>query len=582
MTTLIEPQLPLDIPLTLAPRQGRPALHHNAPHALLVRAQGRLVALSAILTCAFLVVGLRLVDATVLQPARTQPEIAGPSNPGAAPILRADITDRNGELMATSLPTQSLYADPAKLIDPVAAAKGLAEALPDLKYEEILDKLSSARRFVWIKRNLTPDEVYRANALGFPGLEFQPESSRLYPAGTSAVHVLGFTDVDNHGLGGIERGLNDRLISGTGPVALSIDLRLQHIMERELQKSITDFKAVGGAGLVMDAWTGEILAAVSLPDFEPVSAGSASDEARFNRFALGSYELGSVMKLITVTAGLESGRMNLGSFYDASQPLRYGRFTINDFHPEHRWLSVAEIFTYSSNIGAARMAMDMGPAVEKDFFCKLGLCNTLRTELAENGDARVPAEWKELDAMTISFGHSIAVTPLQFVRAGAATITGHLVTPTFLRREGSAQQLGPQVVSDQTVDQIRRVMRANVLVGSGGQANAEGYLVGGKTGTAEKTTGHRYSRDANLSSFFGAFPMNNPRYIVFAMVDEPQGNTSSHGFRTGGWTAAPVVGRVIAQMGPLYGIAPQDAASPQVRQALSLDIKTRATQRETY
>ncbi len=578
--TYIEPQLPLDIPLTLAPRQGRPALNRSAPHALITCAQGRLVALGSVLTLGFLIVALRLVDATLLQPAVE--EIAAPVGPGVEQPLRADILDRNGEVLATSLPTQSLFADPAKLIDPVATARGLAEALPDIKYEELLDKLSSARRFVWLKRNLTPDEVYRVNALGFPGLEFQRDSTRVYPAGATTVHLLGFTDVDGNGLGGIERGMQSRLIDGAAPLNLSVDLRLQHIMARELQKAVTDYRAIGGTGIIMDAFTGEVLSAVSLPDFQPQAAGTAGDEARFNRFAMGSYELGSVMKMITTAAGLESGRMTLDSFYDASQPLRYGRFTINDFHAEKRWLSVAEIFTYSSNIGAARMALDMGPAFERQFFCRLGLCDTLRMELAEKGDSISPAEWKELTAVTISYGHGLSVTPLHFVRAAAATVTGHLVTPTFLRRENVRVPLGPQVVSARTADLMRRVMRANVVVGSGGKAEAPGYLVGGKTGTAEKTTGRRYSTNANFSSFMGAFPMNNPRYMVFVMLDEPQGNASTHGYRTGGWTAAPVVGRVISQMGPLYAMPPQSMEDPQVREALSIDIKTRMQRRETY
>lgn len=579
MTSMIEPQLPLDIPLTLAPRQGRPALNRSTPHALLTCAQGRLVALGAMMTAAFLIVTLRLVDATVLQPTN---ELAAPVGPGVEQPLRADITDRNGEVLATSLPTQSLFADPAKLIDPVETARGLARALPDLKYEELLDKLSSARRFVWLKRNLTPDEVYRVNALGFPGLEFQKESVRVYPAGATTVHALGFTDVDGRGLGGIERGMQNRLVDNTAPLNLSLDLRLQHIMARELQKGISAFRAIGGTGIIMDAWTGEVLSAVSLPDFQPKDAGTAGDEARFNRFAMGTYELGSVMKMITTAAGLESRRMSLDTFFDATQPLRYGRHTINDFHAERRWLSVAEVFTYSSNIGAGRMALEMGVPFERAFFCRLALCTNLRMELAETGDAISPPEWKEINGVTIAFGHGLSVTPLHFVRAAAATVTGHLVTPTFLRREAVSAPLGPQVVSERTVDLMRRVMRANVLVGSGKQAEAPGYLVGGKTGTAEKTAGRRYSANANLSSFMGAFPMNNPRYMVFVMLDEPQGNASTHGYRTGGWTASPIVGRVIAQMGPLYGIAPQDAEDPAMRAALSLDIKTRRQVRETY
>ena len=582
MSTPDESQLPLDIPITYAPRQGRQPLNRSGPHALLAQAQRRMVSLIILATGFFLILSLRLIDATLLQPAHTQQASLGPAQPGEKHPLRADILDRNGEVLATSLPTQSLYADPARLIDPVATARGLVETLPGLKYEETLDKLTSSRRFVWIKRNLSPDEVYNTNALGFPGLEFQEESTRLYPAGATATHITGFTNVDGQGMGGIERGLDARLSEGGQAVNLSIDLRLQHIMSREIEKAMREFSAIDGMGLIMDAWNGEILAAVSLPDYRPNDAASASDEARFNRFALGSYELGSVMKLLTTAAGLESGRMTLDSFYNAVDPLKFGRFTIKDFHAEHRWLSVAEVFTYSSNIGAARMALDMGPAFMHQFFCKLALCEPLKTELAESGDPMVPAEWKELNTATISFGHGIAITPLQFVRAGAATLTGHLVMPTFVRQDGATAPSGPEVVNTKAVDQIRRAMRANVLVGSGKQADVPGYLVGGKTGTAEKNQGRRYSAHANLSSFFAGFPMNNPRYVVFVMIDEPQGTKETYGFRTGGWTAAPAVGRIIAQMGPLYGIAPQSADDPAIKQALSLDIKTRATQRETF
>lgn len=578
----VEQHLPLDIPLTLAPRQGRTPLNRTAPHSVLAQAQTRLVAVGAFTVAAFLIVALRLVDATLLQPDAVNPALAGPTNLNAPLVLRADITDRKGELLATSLPTQSLYADPARLLDPVEAARALSKTFPDLKYEELLDKLSTARRFVWIKRNLTPEDVYRANALGLPGLEFQQESTRIYPAGSATVHTIGFTDVDGKGLGGIERGLNTRMLEGGQPVALSLDLRLQHLVEREVQRAIDEHRAVGGAGLVMDIYTGEMLAAVSLPDFAPGQAATAGDEARFNRFALGTYELGSVMKVITTAAGLESGRMTLDSFYDASKPLQYGRFTINDYHPERRWLSVAEIFLHSSNIGAARMALEMGPAMTRDYFCKLGLCQDMKTELAENGDAIVPREWKELTAVTASFGHGLSVTPLHMMRATAATLSGYLVTPTFLRQAETDHPLGNRVLSERTVDQMRRIMRANVVAGSGGKADAEGYLVGGKTGTAEKTQGRRYSKDANLSSFIGAFPMNDPRYLVMVMIDEPQGNKETHGFTTGGWVSAPVVGRIVAQMGPLYGIIPHKPDEPEIKRALSLDIKSRSEELETY
>lgn len=580
--THIEPQLPLDIPLSHAPRQQRGLRGRVGPHSSLACAQSRLVLLGTAFAAMFSIVALRLIDATLLQPAADIPALAGPAQPGTILPTRANLTDRNGELLATSLPVQSLYADPAKLLDPVEAARGIASALPELKFEDVLDKLMSAKRFVWIKRALTPEEVYRVNALGQPGLEFETEQSRLYPAGPATAHVIGYTDVDGKGLSGLERGLNEQLTQGGQPVALSLDLRLQHILEREMNAAIKDFRAVGGAGVVMDLYSGEVLAAVSLPDYKPADVANAGEEARFNRFALGSYEFGSVLKIINTAAALESGQVSLNSFYDATKGLRFGRHTINDFRPENRELSVAEIFIHSSNIGSAKMAMDMGGAYQRDFICKLGLCGPLKTELPEMGPAQVPAHWAEVNSATIAFGHGISFTLLHLMQAVGATLTGHLVTPTFVKHERVAAPLGAEVVSYATVDKMRRLMRANAVAGSGKNANIAGYFVGGKTGTAEKTTGRRYSTEARLSSFIAAFPMDNPRYLIHVMIDEPRPNAHSQGYATGGWVAAPVVGRVIEQMGPLYGMAPRAADDAQARRALQLDIRSRREPIETY
>ena len=583
MNNEIELHLPLDIPVSTAPRSSHASVPRTGPHALLARAQTRLVVLSAGFCGLFLLVALRLVDATLLQSGQ-EVNALGPNPNAAAPVLRADITDRNGEMLATSLPTKSLYADPKRIIDPVEAAKALAGALPDLSYEEILDKLTSTRRFVWLKRNLSPDEIYSVNALGQPGLEFQDENVRIYPAGSSVVHVTGVTDVDGHGLGGIERGLDTRLGTGGSAVALSLDLRLQHLMERELS-AIKSFSAVGGTGMIMDIRSGELLAAVSLPDYAPGGLSTAGEEARFNRFSLGTYELGSVMKIVNTAAALESGRITLDSFFNAGEPIRYGRFTINDYHPVHRPLSVAEIFIYSSNICSARMALEFGPAFQHDFICRVGLCETIKTELPELGAPQIPSDWKEINAMTIAFGHGISITPLHLVRAAATTLNGgYLVTPTFLRHEAVTAPLGPSVLSARTSGLMRRIMRANVTHedGSGHSAEVPGYFVGGKTGTAEKTQGRRYSQNARISSFLGAFPMDNPHYIVFAMVDEPKPNAQSYGFATGGWVAAPVVGKVIAQMAPLLGMAPRPVDDPAAREALSLDIRSRREQVASY
>lgn len=583
--TGIELQLPLDIPLSTAPRQGRPLIGLPTASTPMARARNRMLLVSSVFAMAFLLVGVRLIDATILS--TPSGGTAGFAAPGSAAdnIHRADITDRNGALLATSLPTQSLYVEPRRVLDSVAAARALVDVLPALSYEDVLEKITSGRQSVRLARSLTPDEVYRVNALGVPGFVFQTEMTRLYPAGASVVHAIGYTDVDGNGLSGLERGMDARLKQGGAPVASSIDLRLQHIMERELGGAIEEFRAVGGAGIVMDTWTGEVLAAVSLPDYAPADVGTAGDEARFNRYALGVYELGSVMKVINTAAALESGRVGVTSFYDASKPLQIGRFAINDFHPEHRWLSTPEVFLYSSNIGAARMALEMGGPFQHEFLCKVGLCTALPLELGEVGHPMMPQRWPDITVATVAFGHGISVTPLHLVRATATIMNGgHLVTPTFLARPAPDTPQGPVVVSERTVDLMRRIMRANVTSpeGSGGRAEVPGYFVGGKTGTAEKTVGRRYSQDARLSSFIATFPSYNPRYVVYAMLDEPRGNASTHGFATGGWVAAPLVGRVIAQMGPLYGMKPLAPDDADAVRALSLEVRTRRPESASY
>ncbi len=582
--TGIELQLPLEIPLSTAPRQGRPQIGLPTGTTPMAVARNRMLLVSSLFAMAFLMVTVRLVDATLLNAASPQITLNS-AGEAVTTANRADITDRNGELLATSLPTQSLYAEPKRILDVVAAARALIDVLPSLKYEEVLEKMTSARQSIRIARSLTPDEVYRVNALGVPGFVFQTEMTRIYPAGASVVHAVGYTDVDGNGLSGLERGLDTRLKQGGGAVATSLDLRLQHIMERELANTIEEFRAVGGAGVVMDAWTGEILAAVSLPDFAPADINTAGDEARFNRYALGVYELGSVMKVINTAAALESGRANVNDFFDASRPLQIGRFTINDYHREGRWLSVPEVFLYSSNIGAARMALEMGGAFQHEFLCRVGLCTALPLELGEVGRPLLPARWPDVTVATVAFGHGISLTPLHLVRATATIMNGgHLVAPTFLAQPAPVAPQGPVVVSAHTVDLMRRIMRANVTSpeGSGGKADVPGYFVGGKTGTAEKTVGRRYSQDARLSSFVAAFPAYNPRYIVYAMIDEPRGTASTHGFATGGWVAAPMISRVIAQMGPLYGMKPLAPDDADAVRALSLEVRTRRAESASY
>lgn len=585
----IELALPLDIPLAQeAVRQSRGfRTHGGGVHANLLNAQSRITFVAFAMIAVFLVVALRLTDSMILdgkyetQP--TDPNSMKAIEPGDKVSPRADILDRTGTMLATSLPTQSLYADPKRIIDAEATAGALVKTLPDLSYEEVLAKLKSQKRFVWIKRHLSPDDVFKTNALGEPGLEFQDDYMRLYPAGADAVQVLGYTDVDGHGLAGIERGQNSRLVTENAPMTLALDLRLQHIVKREVQKGIDAFSAIGGAGVVMDITTGEVLAGVSLPDFNPLQAGVASDEARFNRFALGTYELGSMFKIMNTAAAFESGRITMNSFYDASAPIHIGRFRISDFEPERRALSVGEILIHSSNIGSARMALDFGPAYQKEFLCKLGLCDTLTTELSENAHPLIPNPWREVNAMTIAFGHGISVTPMHLMRAVASILNGgRLITPTFLKRSEGAGPDGPQVVSMKTVWQVRKLLRANAVLGSGKNANVPGFFVGGKTGTAEKTQGKSYSKNARISSFIGAFPMDNPKYLILVMIDEPRPNAKSYGFATGGWVSAPVVGRIVEQMTTLYAIPPRPLDDEAARKALELVIPSRKEVLDSY
>ena len=303
---------------------------------------------------------------------------------------------------ATNLVTASLYANPREVPNSRTAAAALSKVIPELRQDEVEAKLASDKSFVWLKRNLTPKQQYAVNRLGIPGLSFQREERRVYPHGSLAAHIIGFTDIDNHGIAGIERQFESRLAEEHAPLALSMDIRLQHILREELSRSVHDFNAIGGAGVVLDAKTGEVLAMVSLPDFDPNEPGRASADTRFNRATLGVYEMGSVFKVFTTAMALDAGVTSLKGGYDASHPIKVARYTITDYHAKNRWLSVPEIFIYSSNIGSAKMALDVGPEGQRAFLKKLGMLSPVALELPELGDPQGPAQWKELAAMTIA------------------------------------------------------------------------------------------------------------------------------------------------------------------------------------
>jgi cell division protein FtsI (penicillin-binding protein 3) len=542
-------------------------------------ARTRLLIGGALMAAAFFVVGVRLFDLVVFNENESQRRAASREIVRPATMSRADIVDRNGVLLATSLSTASLFANPRKISDPASAAARLVEILPDLSEEVIAARLAADKGFVWLRRNLTPTQQFEINRLGIPGFDFEAEERRVYPHGRLAGHIVGFTNIDNAGLAGIEQSMDSAITGNAGPLKLSIDIRVQQIARQELSDQIDKFKAIGGGAIVLDARTGEVVSMVSLPDFDPNDPARAPDETRFNRNTLGVYELGSVFKIFNHAIALETGAANMAKSYDATKPIKISRFRISDYHPENRWLTVPEIFKLSSNIGSAKMALDIGSENQRKYLGHLGLLRRTSIELPEQALPMYPARWRDINTMTISYGHGIAVSPLHLVSAVAATVNGGILRPATLMRAKSTETGGVQVFSAETSDNMRRLLRLVVENGTGRNASAPGYLVGGKTGTAEKQVNGSYKRNALISSFVGVFPSTEPRFVVYVMLDEPKGIRESFGYATGGWTAAPVVGGIIQRMAPLFGIAPLDETAPDIVRALNVNASAGATAR---
>ena len=523
--------------------------------------RNRLLVTGIVLSLAFAAIGVRLVDLTVFQ-AGGEPRLAQiESNPEVA-SGRADIVDRNGILLATSLPTASLFADPSAVLNAQEVADKLITELPELNHQELLGKLKTKSRFVWITRNLTPKQHYKVNRLGLPGLGFQRGERRVYPHGRLAAHALGLTDVDGRGIAGLEQNF-DRALRAGNRIQVSLDIRIQSMMRQELAAAVREFRAIGAAGVVLDANSGELVSLVSLPDFDPNEPSSAGPETAFNRVTKGVYEMGSTFKLFTAAMALDSGTVDLNSSYDASQPIKISRFTIRDFHAKNRWLSVPEIIVYSSNIGAAKMAVDVGTKTQRDYLDRFGLLRPAALELPEVGKPLVPKRWRKINTMTIAYGYGIAVSPLQLASGVAVLVNGgRYVPPTVLKTVAGNSSTGKRVLSEETSELMRGLMRLVVTNGTGRKAASKGYIVGGKTGTTDKLAVRGYRKNATLSSFVGAFPMNAPRYIVLVMVDEPKGNKRTSNYATGGWVAAPAVGRIVQRMASLIGMAPDRQPEP--------------------
>ena len=535
-----------------------------AERASLAKSRNRYRLACLAFALSFLAIAVRLVT---LGFAAVEPGYGGIHDISTT-VHRTDILDRNGRMLATDIKGATLYADPAKVIDRDELVEQVASVLPDINTAELREKLKNGKRFVAIKRELTPKQQAEIYELGQAGLGFIEEYRRVYPMGATASHVVGHVNVDNKGLAGIEKFIDDNpQLAMSAPenavggeaVTLSLDLGVQHVLREELVNAMTTYRAKAAAGVVIDVESGEVVAMVSLPDYDPNYREQALDKDRLNRMNSGVYELGSVFKVFTLAAALDGGSATMRSSYDASQPIHVGRFTIEDFHGKKRRLTVPEIFIYSSNIGAAKAALDLGIERHKAFLGKVGLLSRLSTEIGATAEPLIPSPWGRLNTITIAYGHGLSVTPLQLATATLPLVNGGFaVNPTFLPRTRAAGlKQSPSVLKPATSHSMLQLMRLNVLKGTGKRAEAEGYRVGGKTGTAEKVVGRSYEGSALLNSFLATFPTDAPEYVVLVTIDEPKRVPESHNEATAGVNAAPTVGKIVARIAPILGVAPK-------------------------
>lgn len=483
-------------------------------------------------------------------------------------FARPDIIDRNGRLLATDVEVPSLFADPALVLDRDELVEKLATVLPDIDQSDLRTALSDkAKRFVWIRRGLSPKVAQEIHNLGLPGLAFRKELRRAYPGGELAGHILGGVNVDNKGVGGIEKYIDEKVgvegvhsaeLTDHAPVRLSIDIGVQHSLEDELDTAMRRYQTGAAGGIVLDVKTGEVIASASLPRIDPLRPQANQDAAHLDRMSTGAYELGSVFKTMTLAMALDEGIATSSTVLDVTVPLVAGKYTITDMHPAGRPLTVDEVFTHSSNVGAGMLALTAGPEKFMGFLKRVGLTEPLVTEVGPAGLPQLPSRLERVELITMSYGHGIAVPPLQFAAAAASVLNGgKKITPTFLRyRDDSGKPAS--VTSEFTSREMARLFRLNVLdpSGTGKRADVPGYRVGGKTGTAERADNGRYEEKAVISSFLGAFPMDAPQYLTYVVLFEPKATVETNNQRTASMNAAPVTSRLIRRIAPQLAVAP--------------------------
>ncbi|MEM7720544.1 MAG: penicillin-binding protein 2, partial [Pseudomonadota bacterium] len=535
------------------------------------RAEGRLLVLGVAFLCAFFMVGLRMGTLAASDPVEPRSAVSGAQIVAA----RADITDRNGRILATNLTTHSLYAQPPQMIDPAKAARELAQIFTDLKEDELLRRFTGKRKFLWVKRRISPEQQQAVFDIGEPGLLFGPREMRLYPNGALAAHVLGgagygregVSSAEVIGVAGVEKMLDAELRDpgrGDVPLTLSLDLTVQAAVERVLEGGMRLMNAQGAAAVLMDIHSGEVVSLASLPDFDPndrprpLTEGDQAESPLFNRAVQGLYELGSTFKIFTAAQGIDERLVSRSTWIDTTGPLKWGTHRIRDFRDHGDALTVEDIIVDSSNIGTARVAMMIGPERQRRFLRNLGLFDATPVELIEAPGSKplLPKKWSEIHTMTVSYGHGLSASPLHLAAAYATLLNGgRQVQPTLLKRE--AADPGRQVISTNTSEQARDMLRKVVTKGTASLADVQGYHVGGKTGTADKPKPQGgYYDDKVIATFASVFPSNDPKYVLIVTLDEPVDTTGDKPRRTAGWTAVPVAAEVIRRVAPLLGLAP--------------------------
>ncbi|GAA0668571.1 cell division protein FtsI (penicillin-binding protein 3) [Sphingomonas insulae] len=526
-------------------------------HALVATSHMRLMMLMLLFAAAVTLVIGRLAMLGVMSGGEAEARVA-------ALAARGDIVDRNGAPLARTIDAWTIAVHPRKIIgDKMEIASRLAALMPDRGDQAwFYGQLTRNVSFVYLQRRASPALVEQVNAIGEPALVFARETQRLYPQSTMASHALGFLSTDGHGMSGMERVLDERLLDPTKagqPVALSLDTRVQAALESELGRAMGTFSARGAGGIVLDVDTGEVIAMVSLPTFNPNRVGMAGSEELRNITTQSVFELGSTFKPITMATAMDTGVVtSMARRFDATHPLKVGGYTIHDERGDpKRWLNMAETLIYSSNIATARVADEIGPQRMQAMFRKLGFDTKPDIELREKGRPLMPTYWARTTTMTTAYGHGIAVTPLHLASAYAALVNGGVWRPaTLLKVAPGHAPVGRRVIREETSARMRQMLRLIVMRGTGRKGDAPGYRVGGKTGTAEAAVAGGYDRSRNVATFAAAFPMDRPRYVVLAMLDSPLGTKETGGWKTAAWNAAPVVGRTISRVGAMLGVVP--------------------------